>query len=92
MVFSREIFFVRLNHLTGVTQREIIADIREKKVMRARYIAMLSLRMRGWSSAKIGRFLDRDPTTILSSVRTARKHYEEDSFVRNAVDKMVGDD
>jgi chromosomal replication initiation ATPase DnaA len=86
--FSREKLFWLVLTKTGISEREILGNIRERPVLAARFAIMLALRKRGWSTPQIGRFLSRDHTTIVSSLRTARRWYNEKAAFRILVDAL----
>jgi hypothetical protein len=90
MVSSEQAFFIRLNELTGVTQREVLADIRGLRIMNARHVAMMALHRRGWNRAQIADFMRRDPSTISNSMATAKKKYEDGGVFMMMVDRLAG--
>ena len=94
MVFKDEILrglFSRVLRVTGISHREILAHIREKRVIEARFIVMLALRKHGLSSASIGRMLNRDHTTILSGMQSCRRRYDENPGFRALFDEVMRD-
>jgi len=90
MVSSERAFFIRLNELTGVTQREVLADNRSLRVLNARHVAMMALYRRGWNRVQIADFLRRDPSTISSAMTRAACKYEDGGVFMMMVDKLAG--
>lgn len=94
MVFKTEVLdelFSRVLRLTGISRREILAPIRESRVVDARFVIMLALRKRGLSSSSIGRLMNRDHTTVISAMRACRLRYEKSFEFRDLVDEVCGD-
>lgn len=73
----------------GISSREILAEIREQPVVEVRLAMYLALRKMGFSTPQIGRRLNRDHTTVISGIRTARRRYDENPRFRFLVEKMV---
>jgi chromosomal replication initiation ATPase DnaA len=92
MVFKsdllNEMFSVVLRE-TGISRREILAEIREHRVRDARFAMYLALRKRAYSTPQIGSIMNRDHTTVVSGVKTARKYYDEKPEFRALVDALV---
>lgn len=86
--FSRYKLFARLNELTGVSETEIVSNFREREVVVARFALMLFLRKRGWSMPQIGKFMNRDHTTVMSGLKVARGYYESRPDFRTLVDSL----
>lgn len=59
-----------------VSPADILSLRRGAQVLAARRAFYLAMRMRGWSYAAIGRFMDRDHTTIMTGVQHAVVHAE----------------
>lgn len=52
----------------GIVEREFYSRMRERRVVRARAMVARYLRARGWSYPRIGKFMGRDHTTIMSVI------------------------
>ena len=78
--------------VTGISRREILAQIKERRVIEARFTLMLALRKRGLSTPTIGDMLNRDHSTVLSGLRRARDRYDSDPVFRAIVDEVMRDD
>lgn len=82
-----ELFSILLRE-TGISRREILAQIRERPVCEARLAMYLALRKRAYSTPQIGSMMERDHTTVLSGIRTARGHYNTKPKFRALVDAL----
>jgi predicted transcriptional regulator len=52
----------------GVVPREFESRMRERRVVRARAMVARYLRARGWSYPRIGKFMGRDHSTVMSVI------------------------
>lgn len=54
---------------TGVTPKQILGSSRKRNIVRARQLAMWGARQHGVSFPEIGRFFNRDHTTVIHGVK-----------------------
>lgn len=87
-VLNRKRLFARLNELTGVAEVEVVKDLREMRVRIARWAVVLHLRKQGWSTRKIGKFIDRDHKAVLRMVALTRKRYDDSPMFAELVDAL----
>ncbi len=87
--FERKRLFARLNELTGVAEVEVVKDLREMRVRIARWAVVLHLRKQGWSTRKIGKFIDRDHKAVIRMVALTRKRYDENVAFAVLVDSLA---
>lgn len=95
MVFKSEILaelLDRIHVLTDVSPREILADIREVRVTRARWLAVIVLRKRAKKTSQIAELLGRDRKAISRIVNRSFTEYETDPAFRDLVDEIMNDD
>ena len=93
MAFKSDVLnamFSRVLQETGISRREIVSEVREHAVIEARFAMYLALRKHGYSTPTIGKMLNRDHSTIVDGIRSARKRYEKSAAFRALVDKVVG--
>lgn len=82
-----EMFSIVLRE-TGISKGEILAQIRDRPVCEARLAMYLALRKRAYSMPQIGSMMQRDHTTVMSGIRTARGHYNTKPKFRALVDAL----
>ena len=69
----------RVARATGVTVAELRSRAKHKTLAEARQLAMLLMRdVEGMSLPEIGRMLDRDHTTVMHGIRSAKENLEFD--------------
>ena len=59
----------RIERAHGVTLEQMQGPRRYRPIVRARWALIAALRERGWSLMRIGKFLNRDHTTVLYALR-----------------------
>ena len=71
MPSAQELVLQRCEELFCVSRRDIISTSRFGFLIPARYALCKALHMRGWSFARIGRFIGRNHTSVGDAVRKA---------------------
>lgn len=69
---------VECSKMFGVHYRDIMGPSRFRFVTVPRFALYKAMRMRGWSYSQIGRFMDRDHTTVMHGVTRAEYYMERD--------------
>lgn len=95
MVFKSEILtklLDRIHVLTDVSPREILADIREVRVTRARWLAVIVLRKRAKKTSQIAAMMQRDHKAIGRVINRSFTEYETNPAFRDLVDEIMNDD
>lgn len=64
-----DIYLALVSELSGISQRDILGTSRAQEIMRARQLLYAVLRGVGWSYPRIGKFVGRDHTSVMSGVK-----------------------
>lgn len=75
--------------LFGVHPRDIRGKARYEFIQPARRAFCVAMRLRGNSYPSIGRFLDRDHSTIIYAARIAEKRMAVDAEYRRKIEEMA---
>ncbi len=90
-IFEKILNLVSNETYAGVSNKEILSDVRYKEVSEARALVAYIIRRKGYSYPEIGRFLNKDHATIMYSC----KRVENDKLLLNKAEstlKRVGED
>ena len=75
----------RIERAHGVTLEQMQGPQRYRPIVRARWALIAALRERGWSLLRIGRFMNRDHTTVLYALRReAERRISSEELARTA--------
>lgn len=76
--------------LFGVHSRDLVSDARFGFIIPARFALYKALRLRGWSTAKIGRAIGgRDHSTVLHGIKRAEHMMERDPHFAAIVQQLA---
>ena len=72
--------------ITGIAPAEMLSPIRSQHVVRARAIYTYIMRLHGLSYPQIGRYLNRDHTTVMNLYR----HFETHDYRADILPQILG--
>lgn len=85
----KEDFIKECATLFSIHPRDLMGNYRFAFVVRARQALYLALRKRGWSYPRIGRFLDRDHSTVIYGAKQALYRMDRDPAYAAKVDRLT---
>lgn len=74
----------------GVSVEDILSKVRKKEVVDARHYFFTIMRKHlGHTTTSVGRFTDRDHTTVIHGIRTFNDRYSSEENYKNVYDSIL---